>query len=654
MAMAALVGLEQASVRRRMLAASMTTRAPWGTWDSPLTPERMAAGARRLAAPRWVDGALIYCESRPDEGGRTTLCRRRDGGGVEDLVPAPWDVGTRVHEYGGRAWVECGDALVFGDRRDGRLWWRRADGAITAITAASPWRFAEPIFDRRRGRLLAVGERTQPGTHPHAAIVAIGLDDGAVTVLCEGADFYASPVLSDDGTQLAWLQWQHPDMPWDAGAVWRAALGDDGRPRGARHVVGDADASAQQPAFDRRGRLFALWEPEGAWTLWRFDDDGSRHAVVRDVDARRELELGAAMWNLGLRTWALLDDDTAVAAAVHRGLSRVVRIDLRDGGLTTIADRPRTIGHLVAADGRIAVLQGWDGRGTALQVLDRGGACVATIDTGIEAVLPPPWWSQPQAIAFETTDGDTAHGWLYLPHHPDVHGPDDTRPPLVVMAHGGPTGGAIAQGQLAVQFWTTRGFAVLDVNYRGSTGFGRAYRERLRGHWGVRDVDDCVAGARHLATTGVVDARRMVIRGASAGGFTVLAALAFHQVFAAGASLYGVSDVESLVRDTHKFEAHYDRFLFGAHDDPRPVWRARSPLFAADRIAVPVIFFQGSDDLAVPPSQTESMVAALRARGVEVEYRRYEGEGHGFRRAENIVDGWAAELAFFRRVLALT
>ncbi|MBX7078594.1 MAG: prolyl oligopeptidase family serine peptidase [Nannocystaceae bacterium] len=628
---------------------------PWGCWDSPLAPERMAVGARRLSAPRFVGDAMVVCESRPAERGRTTLIRCERDGRRTALVPAPHDVGTRAYEYGGRAWVEHGARIVFADRGDGRLWLRREDGSIVPLSAAGPWRFAEPIVDARRDRILAVAEALEPGAPRRVAIVAVALGDGAISIVCEGADFYAAPTLDHDGATLAWVQWDHPHMPWDASALWCATLDAAGRPLAPRHVAGDASASAQQPGFARDGALLFLWERDGAWTLWRDTDRGAQ-PVLRDA-ADRSVELGAAMWNLGLRTWGLLDDDTVIAAGMHEGQSRVVRLSLRDGTLTTLATRGRTIGHLVAGEAGALVLQGWDGRGTAVTWIDRDGDTLARVDVGLsegdDPVLPAAWWSEPEPIRFATSDGDHAHAWLYRPHAPGHRGPEHERPPLVVMAHGGPTGCAIADAHLAVQFWTTRGFAVLDVNYRGSTGFGRAYRERLRGMWGVRDVADCVAAARHVAAAGVVDPRRMIIRGGSAGGFTVLCALAFHDVFAAGASHYGVADVESLVHDTHAFESHYDRFLFGEHDDPRPLWRERSPLFAADRIAVPVIFFQGSDDPVVPAAQTEAMVEALRARGVEVEYHRYEGEGHGLRRAESIADSWARELAFHRRVLGL-
>lgn len=630
----------------------------FGTWPSPLGPEVMAAGARRIAAPTPLidpDGRLgwVWAESRPDEGGRTTLVHRDSAGVTTVLLDAPWDVGTRVHTYGGRAHAVTPAGVVFVHRPDGSLRLRTHGGEVQPLVGPQVCGLAEPVYDAARSRLVAVAEwSSADGGFPRASLVEIALSSGRVRELCVGADFYAAPTISPDGRHLAWMQWNHPHMPWDAGAVYTAGLDADGDLVAPRHVAGDARASAQQPAWSDAGELYFLWEPEGAWTLWR-ERAGRTERVFASDD-----ELGGPMWNLGMRTWGFVARDTALAVRVHDGVARVIRIDVDSGAVHSgasadLVDDAPSIGHLAVAPGQAAIVEGWDGRGTALRLVDAAGSELARRETGLFDVLAPSDWSTPEAVRFATSAGDVAFGWFYPPKLGDHRGPPGAAPPLVVVAHGGPTGLALASGNLPVQFWTSRGYAVLDVNYRGSTGFGRAYRERLRGMWGVFDVEDCVAGARHLAAQGRVDPERMVIRGGSAGGFTALAAVAFHGVFRAAASYYGVSDVASLVADTHKFESHYDRFLFGEHADPTPVWRERSPLHAADRIAVPVIFFQGLDDPAVPPSQTEQMVAALRGRGVEVEYRAYPGEGHGFRRAETIIDAWTREAAFYRRVLAL-
>ena len=635
----------------------MPVTLPFGTWPSTLTPAVMAAGARRISAPVFVrepggGHAMVWAESRPLEGGRTTLVRRSASAVVTEELAAPWDVGTCVHEYGGRAHVAWDDCLAFVHRPDHSVWWLRRGGEVQPLVPAHVCRLAEPIHDRARSRLIAVAQWPAPrdkGGQPRASLVEISLPGGELRVLREGADFYAAPTLDSRGGRLAWLEWNHPHMPWDAAGVFVADVDPSGSLTAARHVAGDASASAQQPTWSSTGELHFLWERDGAWTLWR-----EREGVTGCVFESRD-ELGGPLWNLGMRTWGFVDETHVLAARVHEGGASVVRIDTLRGTAETLCTDLPSIGHLATttAPGLAVIVEGWDGRGSGFRLIDDRGTTIADRDGGRFEALAASAWSHPESIQFPTSEGDTARAWFYAPHHPEHVGPAGALPPLVVIAHGGPTGLALASANLAVQFWTTRGFAVLDVNYRGSTGFGRAYRERLRGMWGVFDVDDCVAGARYVADRGLVDRGRMIIRGASAGGFTVLAALAFHDVFRAGASYYGVSDVATLVTDTHKFESHYDRFLFGEHADPSALWQERSPLHSASRIRAPVIFFQGLDDLAVPPSQTQRMVEALRASGVEAEYHAYAGEGHGFRRAENIIDSWTRESGFYRRVLAL-
>lgn len=626
---------------------------PFGGWPSTLTPEAMAASSRRIAAP-WLDRTLdgepttTWAESRPEQG-RTTLMQRRGTRPPVELVAAPWDVGSRVHEYGGRAHVVDGERLVFVHRPDHSVWLRRDDAPPLCILDGGLVRIAEPVFDPPRDRIIAIAELAREGSEPEAAIVAIPLQPGSSArppvVLRRGADFYAAPTPSRDGRHLAWIEWNHPHMPWDASAVHRGELADDGSIADPRHVAGDATASAQQPVWADDGALCFLWERDGAWTIFR-EHGGVVHRVVASTD-----ELGGPLWNLGMRTWGIVDDRHALAARVRDGVAELVRIDLDAGTIASLPTSTPSIGHLAVGRGTAAMVEGWDGRGVSLTLLDADGVPTFARDTGAFAVLAPEAWSQPRAIAFATSHGDTAHAWYYAPHHPTHVGPPGARPPVVVVAHGGPTGLALASSNLPVQFWTSRGFAVLDVNYRGSTGYGRAYRERLRGMWGVFDVDDCVAAVTWACDQGLADPTRTIIRGTSAGGFTVLSALAFHDAFRSGASHYGVSDVAALLQQTHKFESHYDAYLFGTNDPAR--LRDRSPRFAASRIVAPVIFFQGADDPVVPQAQTDLMAAALRERGIDVEVHTYAGEGHGFRRPENIVHSWASELAFHRRVLAL-
>jgi dipeptidyl aminopeptidase/acylaminoacyl peptidase len=627
-------------------------RAPCGSWPSPITPDRLASASLRLGACAFgADGSVYFTEGRPAEKGRGVLVRRRPDGALEDVTPAPHNVRSRVHEYGGVAYAVATDgAVVFVDDRDQRLWLLPPGGAARPIEGTPPGlRFADLQLDERRGRVLCVAEHHDPGRRePRNLLVAVGLADGRVTSLAEDHDFFAAPCLSPAGDRLAYLAWDHPHMPWDAATLYERPLDEDGRPGGARRVAGSPEASAFQPGYAADGTLLFVWEPEGFWNLHEDAPGG-----VRCV-ARMPAELGVPLWGLGTRTWGLLDDGSVVAACVRQGQTTLVRIDRGTGAVTTLPCPVSAVGHLAARGQAVALVAGFADRPGGVCLLPTPDGAPDLLRASSALGLEPGFVSVAEPVSFPTTDGDVAHGFFYPPRHPGFLPPEGERPPLLVLAHGGPTGATSPALSLAVQFWTTRGFAVLDVNYRGSSGYGRAYRDRLRGAWGVRDVDDCVAGARHLGVAGRVDDRRLAIRGSSAGGFTVLAALTFRDVFTAGASLYGVADLEALARDTHKFEAHYTDALVGPYPAARDLYQARSPVHAVDRLSCPVIFFQGLEDKIVPPSQAEAMVEALRRKGLTAEYLAFEGEQHGFRRAETIRTVYEAELAFYGRVFGFS
>jgi dipeptidyl aminopeptidase/acylaminoacyl peptidase len=587
------------------------TPLPYGTWPSPVTPEQLGL-QDRLAAPMFGgDGALWWVEVRPREGGRGVLVRAEPGGEPVDVLGAPWNVRTRVHEYGGRAFLVAGDLVVFSHDDDGCLYLSRHGGTPERLTAPGH-RFAEPILDAERDRLIVTAERHVSGArHPENFIAAVSLADGAVTPLVTRRTFVAAPALSPDGKRLAWLAWDHPHMPWDAAELWLGLLDDDGRPVAHVPLGGGAGCAAFQPLFTPDGVLWCSIEDGDAAALHRL----TRAAMV--PSGRVDGELGAPLWQLGQRVIGAVDDGL-VGIVTREGRSALVR--LGDGPAVVLDDTLGTLGDLATHGSRVALAVGWAGSATQIVVRDlRDGS------TRVVADVQRDWLdeadrSEPEGVTFPTGEGEVAHGFFYAPRRAGVCGPLDpsgspTLPPLVVMAHGGPTGATAITPSARVQFFTTRGFAVLDVNYRGSTGYGRAYRERLRGGWGVLDVEDCVAGARWAADTGRVDGNRMVIRGGSAGGYTVLQALANHDVFRAGACYYGISDLEALLADTHKFESHYDRALVGRYPEERERFVARSPVHYPERIRVPVVFFQGLEDKAVPPAQTERMAEILRARG---------------------------------------
>jgi dipeptidyl aminopeptidase/acylaminoacyl peptidase len=615
----------------------------YGAWRSPITSDLIVAGAlglSRIAA----DGDDIYwVESRPAEGGRNVLVRRGRDGGTADVTPPPYNVRTRVHEYGGGAVTVSRGVAYFSHFADQRLY-RQAAGAAAPepLTPPGPWRYADGVIDEARGRWIGVREE-----HGEAgvvnALVAIDLAaPGPGRVLAGGADFYSSPRLSPDGRSLAFLCWNHPNMPWVGTELYEAAFAADGGLGPARLVAGGAAESIFQPEYSPDGVLYFVSDRSGWWNLYR--DGASRPLCPRAA------EFGQAQWIFGQSTYAFLDAGRLVCTYREGGRSTLARLDLARGRLDPIALPYTEFGSVRAAHGRVLCLAGAPSEpGAAIRVDPDSGAVDILRQSAADTMTPElrRYFAAPQHLTVPTGDGETAYAYYYPPHNPDFAAPAGERPPLVVHCHGGPTAAAGTGLSLGTQYWTSRGIAVLDVDYRGSTGYGRAYRDRLAGAWGVVDVEDCVAAARHAVALGLADGARTAISGGSAGGYTVLAALALYDVFKGGASYYGVSDVAALARDTHKFESRYLDWLIGPYPEMAALYRERSPLTHADRISCPVIFFQGADDRVVPPNQTEMMVEALRRRRIPVGYFLFEGEQHGFRRAENQKRALDAELYFY-------
>jgi dipeptidyl aminopeptidase/acylaminoacyl peptidase len=634
--------------------------AAYGTWLSPLTPELVAQGLVRYAfAERTPDGALYWTEQRAAEQGRNVVVRHAPDGTSVDLLPPPYSARTRVHEYGGRSFQLGAGQLFFVHQADQQVHQRQTDGAFRPLTAAADTRFAELVYDSRRQRLVAVAERHTADGRVDNFVTTVPLHAGTTapltqaSPLIQGHDFYASPTLSPDGSRLAYLAWSHPHMPWDAAALYVATLAADGSVERSEHIAGSAGGSALQPTWspsaDSPADLYFALESEGAWALHRWRAQAGEVELV----VRTPGELGAPLWQLGARLWDIVDAHRVVAVTFEAGQSRLIEIDVERRQARTISADFPYVGHLSADARDIYLTLGWAGAGSEIVRIERATTRVTTVRCAHSQLLEAEDTSLPEAIQFETTGGEAAHGFFYAPKNQRFCAASTARPPLVVLVHGGPTAGASATFSPTAQYFTTRGFAVLDVNYRGSSGYGRAYRDRLRGQWGIVDVDDCVAGAQHLARLGRVDPERLVIRGGSAGGYSVLQALANHDVFAAGSCHYGVSDLEALTRDTHKFESHYDRFLVGPYPERRDLFVERSPIHYVERIRKPVIFFQGLEDRVVPPNQTERMAQSLRERGITSEYHAYPGEQHGFRKATTIEHVLSSELAFLQRVLAL-
>jgi len=626
----------------------VTRAAAGASWRSPIGAAQVASASVGLGWPT-VDGDAVYwLEARPDEGGRGVLVRWHPDEGVSDVTPPPWNVRTRVHEYGGGAFAVAGGLVCFSHLPDQRLYVAEGGEAPRAITPPGPWRFADGVIDRRRRTIVCVVEDHGAPAEPLNRLVRVGLDGIAPpVVVAEGHDFYAAPRLSPDGTTLAWLAWRHPDMPWDGTELWLARVDDSGDLVAPHRVAGGRDESIVEPSWTPDGRLHVVSDRTGWWNLDRVEPDGTLCAL-RPIDA----DCARPPWVFGQSHHAALDDGSILVAWTRDGRWRLGRTPA-GGGVPAPIEMPYTdIAFLRAAPGG-AVFVG--ASPTALpavvRVEVRTGSCTAMRPATVSAI-DPSLVSAPEAFTCPSAGGRVAHGLYHPPWRP-AHDAAAGAPPLIVRSHGGPTAAAPATLDPVVQFWTSRGFALLDVNYAGSSGYGRAYRRLLDGAWGVADVEDCIAAAQHAVAQGWGDPARLVVRGSSAGGFTVLCALAFHDVFAAGTSYYGIGDLEALRRDTHKFESYYDQRLIGPFPERRDLYVARSPLHAADRIRRPVLFLQGLDDRVVPPGQSEAMAAALRARGVRADLVLFPGEGHGFRRAESIVRALGAENTFYRDVLGL-
>ncbi|HSN18748.1 MAG TPA: prolyl oligopeptidase family serine peptidase [Gammaproteobacteria bacterium] len=612
-----------------------------GSWPSPLSVEQAAGAQRRFLQPRISGGAVYWLEGRPEEGGRVVLMRARDGH-CEELTPRPFSVRTRAHEYGGGAYAPAADGVYFCNDADQCIY-RAGAGTPQRITVPGPYRFADLVPDPARQRLLAVAEDTSDTAY-RDLLVGISLADGKVAPLREDADFFSSPTLSPDGTTLAWVSWDNPQMPWDGSELWLAELTADGSLHGAHSIAGGAQESVFQPCWSPDGVLYLVSDRTGYWNLYRYAG-GDCQEVCPD-----RADYGYAQWVFGMSAYGFLSAEEIAAVRVQQGRSQLVRVHVPTRQWQALDSRYSHIEHLDVAAGSVAMVAGAADK-TMGVVAGRPPELTPLGEEGF--TWPPANLSSAEALSFPTSDGEQAQLWYYPPCNAEYQ-PRDELPPLILRCHGGPTSMNGDALDARIQFWTSRGFAFADLNYRGSTGFGRAYRQSLAGQWGVKDVEDCAHALMYLAATGRADPRRAAVSGSSAGGFTALAAVAFRDVFQACSVQYGISELETAMRDTHRFEARYGDTLLGPWPEARHVYRARSPLYAADRIKAPVIFFQGSKDKVVLPDQTVRMLHALRERGVPAACVLFPEEGHGFRRADTLRQVLAAELAFYARVFGFT
>jgi dipeptidyl aminopeptidase/acylaminoacyl peptidase len=639
----------------------MPTVAPYGSWSSPIDAATVARSGRRLgSAALAADGAVWWAEGRPTEGGRVVLMRRAPGGEPEAVTPAETNVRTRVHEYGGGAWCLLGpDLVLFVDFADQRLYRMRLGEAPVAISPEPPAEGALRYADMRPSpdgaAVVCVRESHREGEGEAVnEIVSLPLDGSAEPqVLASGRDFYSFPRISPDGTWLAWTCWDHPNMPWDGTELWIAPLEDPGE---ERLVAGGREESVFQPEWSPDGRLHFVSDRDGWWNLYRArgpaaELSGEEGTLVQMTEERADF--AHPQWLFGGAAYAFLESGAIACVRCERGAERLFLLR-PEGWEPADLDLPFTsFGYpaLSARGGAVAFAAASPESETAIVVCDLERGETEIVRSSSEEPVDPAYVSRPRPVEFPTGDGETAYGFYYPPANPEFEAPEGEAPPLIVESHGGPTSHATPALDREFLYWTSRGFGVVDVNYRGSSGYGREYRNKLRGTWGVVDTEDCVNAALHLAERGDADRERLAIRGGSAGGYATLCALTFHDAFATGASYYGVADAEALARDTHKFESRYLDRLIGPYPERADLYRERSPINHVERLRVPVILFQGLEDEVVPPNQAETMVAALERNGVPHAYVAFEGEQHGFRRSETNIRCLEAELYFYGRIM---
>ncbi|MFP6807919.1 MAG: S9 family peptidase [Pseudomonadales bacterium] len=639
-------------------------KAPYGSWKSPITSDLIVAESIGISSPCFHQGELFWLESRPQEAGRNVLVKRDRQGKETDVNPAPFNIRTRVHEYGGGAWLLFADSLIFSNFTDQQLYRQIiGDEQPAQLTNSPELRFADGIVDHRNNRIIIVVEDHSGSGEAENKLGAVDLESGEVSILSSGHDFFASPSISSDGGSLAWITWDHPNMPWDETTLWHASITADGTLEDIKKVAGGTidkqKISVQQPRFSASGELYFVSDESGWWNI---------HNIKNEVETNLlplEAEFGQPHWGFGLCNFKFLDDEHLICIYGIKNESHLAILDLNKGELEDI-DLPYTsISGVSLHENELVFMAASPTEFSGIVSLNLASREATDIKKTTVLALEEGYFSIPETISFPSAGGEQSHGFFYPPTNKDYtedntkgypNNPDKSqeKPPLVVMLHGGPTGATASVLSLRTQYWTSRGFAVLDLNYRGSTGYGRVYRDKLLGNWGIVDVEDSVSGCNFLGDKGLVDMDRLAIRGGSAGGFTTLAALTFTDTFSAGASHFGVSDLEALAKDTHKFEARYLDSMIGPYPSRLDIYEARSPIHHVEQLSSPCIFFQGLEDKVVLPNQAETMVEALDKKGIAVAYVPFEGEQHGFRKAENIKRCMDLELYFYARIFGFT
>ncbi len=623
---------------------------PYGSWKSPISSELIVSGTIKLGQIM-LDGLDIYWEElRPSENGRNALVKWSVDDGIEEISPAGFNVRTRVHEYGGGAFTVHQGDVYFINFVDQRLYRQIPYAEAEQITTGNKMLFANLIFDQFRNRIICVREdHSTSGAEAVNSLVALNLegDETEGQLLVSGNDFYASPCLSPDGRQLAWLTWNHPNMPWDGTELWVGDFDEAGKISDKKLIAGGINESIFQPQWSPDGILHFVSDRTNWWNLYRWHKDQIEPMCQMDA------EFGLPQWVFGMSTYGFESSDSIICTYSQNGRWNLARLNTTTSKLKTIETPFTSISNLKVAAGFAVFVGGSPTESSVLVRLNLETYQFERLRKSDFLTVESGYLSQPQAIEYPTENGLTAHAFYYPPQNQDYVKPEGELPPLLVISHGGPTSATSTTLELKVQYWTSRGFGMLDVNYGGSTGYGREYRQRLNSQWGIVDVRDCINAARYLAEQNIVDGKRLAIRGSSAGGFTTLCALTFHDTFSAGASYYGISDIEALAKDTHKFESRYLDSMIGPYPEKREIYIARSPIHFVDQIKCPLILFQGLEDRVVPPNQAEMLFDAVKAKGIPVAYVPFEGEQHGFRIAKNIKQALEGEYYFYCKIFGI-
>ncbi|MDZ4837029.1 MAG: prolyl oligopeptidase family serine peptidase [Candidatus Melainabacteria bacterium] len=640
------------------------TRSPYGSWKSPISADTIASNSLRLGEVAFDGDEMYFLEGRPSEGGRQALVRRRKDGKLEDALPKDFNVRNLVHEYGGISFMIENGTIYFVNFKDQRIYVQQQGSEPIAITPENKLRYADMTLDRQRKRIICVGEsHAKEGVEPENMLVSIDVSNvgdknfqpAEPDTIVSGYDFYACPRMSPDGNFLAYLGWRHPNMPWDGTDLHLVSFDKKGTIKNDVVIAGGIEESVFQPGWSADGKLFFVNDPTGWWNLYVLEnaDDAIAGKTKIHPVANMSAEFGMPLWVFGMTTYAFLDGGRMICQYNEDGVCKLGIISENSPLKFTMETIPcefTNFWYITSNGKQVGMQAGNHSTPTAIVKFDPASKKFETVQKSNSITIDPGYLAKPQVIEFPTEGGLTAYAYFYAPTNKDFESPQGELPPLLVKSHGGPTGSTSSVLSLGIQYWTSRGIAVVDVDYGGSTGYGREYRNRLKFNWGVVDMHDCANAARYLVKKGLVDGDRLAITGGSAGGYTTLCALTFLDDFKAGASHFGIGDVEALCADTHKFESRYGDYLVGPYPEMKQLYIERSPIHYTEKLNCPVIFFQGLEDAVVPPSQAEAMVSALKKKGLPVAYIAYEGEQHGFRKAENIKRTIEGEFYFYSRI----